>query len=151
MKKSNDSDTKRSNDAVIFCLSTIYLKRITLAVFAVFAVLVVLLITQNDPAPENKVGAPQTSKTGASFYLTTASKDVKQGAEFTFDVWSDSQEENVNAVQANINYPADKFDFVKVDGSGSAFELEAQATGGDGQVQIGRAHIGDLRGKLWRS
>ena len=47
----------------------------------------------------------------------------------------------VNAVQANLTYPSDKFDFLWISSSGSAFEITAEESGGGGSIKIGRGTI----------
>jgi hypothetical protein len=50
-------------------------------------------------------------------------------------------------LQANVTYPADTFEFIGIDASDSPFEISAQSSGGDGIVNIGRGHAGQLTGK----
>jgi hypothetical protein len=45
-----------------------------------------------------------------------------------------------------LTYPTDKFDFNSIDAKGSAFEVQAMSTGGDGKINIARGHIGDVKG-----
>lgn len=92
--------------------------------------------TANDSA--NKVGALSLEPTEGT---------VTTGKDLTFVVWVDSKDVPVNAVQANLNYPADKFDFVSIDSSGSAFTIQAEATGGDGKVSVARGQVGGVTGK----
>ncbi len=92
------------------------------------------------------LAAPRQSNVVALSLLPSSQK-ASIRAPFTVSIWEDSLTQSVNTVQANLNYAADKFDFVSIDATSSPFEIEAQATGGDGHVSIARAHIGSLSGR----
>jgi hypothetical protein len=57
---------------------------------------------------------------------------------FTVQVRENSGTTAVNAVQANFSYPANLVDFVSIDTTGSAFDIDAPSSGGSGQVSIAR-------------
>jgi hypothetical protein len=84
--------------------------------------------------------------TNATLYLTPSNQKVSAGKSLIMEVWMDAKNQPVNAVQANLIYPTDKFDYGGIDTNGSAFEIEAQSTGGNGQIKIARGHIGTLTG-----
>jgi hypothetical protein len=90
--------------------------------------------------------APKTSNQ-AILYVSPASLKVSSGNTLAIEIWMDAKSQPVNAVQANLSYPADKFDFSSVDNSGSAFEVAAQSDGGNGSIKIARGHVGSLSGK----
>lgn len=82
----------------------------------------------------------------ASLYVNPSSQKVSQGDTVTLEVWVDAKNQPVNAVQANLTYPTNKFKFKNIDPNGSAFEIEAQATEKKGVIKIGRGHIGEVKG-----
>jgi hypothetical protein len=114
----------------------------------------VVLLNSNSNSNKNesstKSPSPTSSVTGsgiANLYVAPADKQVSAGNPVTLEVWVDSGSDPVNAVQANLVYPADKFDFKSIDAKGSAFEVQALSTGGNGKVNIARGHIGELKGR----
>jgi hypothetical protein len=123
---------------------------ILLAALLVVGAAVLLNSNSNSNKDESsKTTSPSSTVTGvgnAKMYVTPSAKDVSTGSPVTLEVWVDSGSDPVNAVQANLSYPADKFDFQSIDTKGSAFEIQAVSTGGDGKVSIARGHIGELKG-----
>jgi|GEM_PF-3654914 len=124
----------------------------------VVAVVVVLLLVglalvlmHSSKNKNNTSGGSSVTTTvtngNAKLYIKPASQSVASGNSVTFEVWEDSGDLPVNAVQANLAYPADSFDFGSIDAKGSAFEVQAMATGGNGKVNIARGHIGNLKGE----
>ncbi len=98
--------------------------------------------------PKPKTAAPAVVESGtASLTLSPSSETVQKGKTLTISVFEDSGDKPVNAVQAVISYPADTFDFQSIDSTGSAFEIQAQATGGGGKVTITRGQQGSVIGK----
>jgi hypothetical protein len=93
-----------------------------------------------------QAAASSTSNSNAMLYLNPSSQKVGSGQTLTLEVWMDAKSQPVNAVQANLTYPVDKFDFAGIDTNGSAFEVEAQSSGGSGEVKIARGHVGALTG-----
>ncbi len=69
------------------------------------------------------------------------------GSTITADVWVNSSSESINAIQADLSYPVDKLQFVSIDGTSSAFSVQAQADGADGKVSIARGTIKPVTGK----
>ncbi len=76
-----------------------------------------------------------------------ATATTQNGQVATFSIWLDTGGQTVGALQANLTYPTDQYDFVSIDDSGSAFEIKAESTGGDGKVTIARGQIGGVTGK----
>ncbi len=105
----------------------------------IFAAVAGAIIFQASAAPRNS--------NMVSLSLDPSSQRVSNGTVLTVAIWENSNNIGVNAVQADLKYSADKFDFVSIDSAGSAFEIEAQAKGGDGTITIGRGHVGSLTGK----
>jgi hypothetical protein len=76
--------------------------------------------------------------------LTSADSFVKDSTA-TVAVVENSGSIAVNAVQANIMYPADKLEFIGID-STAAFAIEAESYGGVGQIRIARGALPDVVG-----
>jgi len=81
----------------------------------------------------------------ATLYLSLSSGSVVSGSTLTLYVYEDSGTEPVNAVQANLSYPASQLQFLSISSS-SAFSVVAQNTGGSGSVQIGRGALPSVTG-----
>ncbi|HEU4966496.1 MAG TPA: cohesin domain-containing protein [Candidatus Saccharimonadales bacterium] len=81
----------------------------------------------------------------AMLYLSPSSGTVINGNTLTVDVRENSGTEPVNAVQANMSYPASLLQFVGITSS-SAFSVAAQNSGGSGTVQIGRGALPSVTG-----
>jgi hypothetical protein len=71
-------------------------------------------------------------------YLNPASVVIGANGTFTVDVRENSSTTAVNAVQANFSYPTGLLTFVSIDTTGTAFSVQAENTGGSGQVRLGR-------------
>ena len=82
---------------------------------------------------------------GGNLYLSPASKIVPQGSVFSVSVRVSSTEP-INTVQANLSYPTDKVDFVSINTVGSAFDIQAENSGGGGLIKIGRGLVGVVTG-----
>jgi hypothetical protein len=117
----------------------------------VVAVVVALVNSNNSDKSESSKSSNSGSTQGASqtgkLYLKQSSQSVNTGDSLTYEVWVDTGGQPVNAVQANLTYPADMLDFSNIDAKGSAFEVQAMSTGGDGKVSIARGHIGEVKNK----
>lgn len=112
--------------------------RSRLSVFLVALTGVILFIAvQAIATPKNNT---------AILYINPDNVKIKAGKQVSLEIWMDAKSQPVNAVQANLTYPADKFEFGNIDTTGSAFEIEAESSGGDGQVKIARGHIGSVSG-----
>lgn len=77
-----------------------------------------------------------------TMYLSPASLSIDQGDTFSVAIRENSSTELVNAVQVDLNYDPADLDFVTVNGTGSAFGLEVENTGGGGLVRIVRGVTG---------
>jgi hypothetical protein len=89
---------------------------------------------------------PSTVASSAQLYLSPAKTSAASGANVTFQIHANSGTTSVNAVEADIAYPADKFDFVSIDDSASAFSIKAEASNSDGVVKIARGSTAALTG-----
>lgn len=81
----------------------------------------------------------------ATLYLSPASGSVQQGNNITIGVRVNTGGENVNAVQANLSYPDDKFEYISITTS-STFPLEVESSGGGGSVRIARGNFSGVTG-----
>lgn len=82
-----------------------------------------------------------------NFYLAPGSMTVTNGQTFSVGVRVNASS-GVDTAQANLSYPADKLDFLGLSYGGSAFEIQAQSSGGSGNIRMGRATIGSKSGDL---
>jgi hypothetical protein len=83
----------------------------------------------------------------ASLWLQPATQKAVAGSTVTAEIWVDTAKEQVNAIEADLNYPIDKLEFVGIDASSSAFSIQAQADGDSGKVTIARGNIKPVSGK----
>lgn len=81
----------------------------------------------------------------ANMYLTTPSNSVAKGHTISVGVHINSGSTAINAVQANLSYSSDKFDFVSIAPS-SVFPVESENSGGSGVVHIGRGTFNSVKG-----
>jgi hypothetical protein len=122
-----------------------------LVVLVLIAAAFVLQTKNNSDTEQNNGNGNASNSTysadgNAKLYLKPSNEQVNAGSPVTFEVWVDSGDKTINAVQANLTYPVDKFDFSSISANGSAFEIQAVSTGGNGKINIARGHIGDLKG-----
>lgn len=82
---------------------------------------------------------------GSAIYLSPSNRSLAKGATIAVAVRVNAAS-SVNAVQANLTYPADKLDYVSISYGGSAFGVQAQSAGGGGTVQIGRGSFDGVSG-----
>lgn len=77
-----------------------------------------------------------------NLYLTPGSLTGGVGSNVSVSVRTNITSDTVNAVQANLAYPADKLDFVSINAASSPFNIQAESTGGGGTVRIARGIVG---------
>lgn len=93
----------------------------------------------------NGMQGRHTSAQGTnSMYVTPASGTYAVGANYTLSVRINTTDQ-VNAVTADLTYSSN-LQFVSIDGSGSAFAIDASSSGGSGTVSINRATITPVSG-----
>lgn len=80
----------------------------------------------------------------ASMYLTRSKSTVYKNETVVIGVYMNSSDP-VNAVQANLSYPSSSLSFVSIS-PGSAFEIQAENSGGGGSVRIGRGTLSPKTG-----
>ncbi len=74
----------------------------------------------------------------SSLSVIPASSNVALGSTFTVTIRENSGIDTVNAVQADLTYPATKLQFNSIDVTSSAFSVQATNTGGAGTISIAR-------------
>lgn len=118
-------------------------------VFILIAILLVLFIAAAVVSRNQKAEAPAkvSSTTSTAGLKLEADTTVADSENVTVSIWEDSGGESVNAVQANISYPADQLEFINYDSYKSPFEIEAQNSQLDGSIIIVRGHKGSLTGR----
>ena len=84
----------------------------------------------------------------ASLYLAPGGATVSQGSTFSVSIRTNTGGASVNAVQANLTYPADKLNFLGIGTGGSAFGITAEGSGGGGSIKIGRGSVSAQSGDL---
>lgn len=93
----------------------------------------------------NGLNAATTNAQGTdSLYVTPASGSYAVGASFTVTVRVNTTDQ-VNAVTADLTYSSN-LQYISIDGSGSAFGIDASSSGGGGNVSINRATISPVSG-----
>jgi hypothetical protein len=71
--------------------------------------------------------------------LAPSSQRLQVGSEIGLAVKLNTNGQAVNSVQADLSYPTDKLEFVRIDTLNSAFGVSAPSSGGSGAVSIVRA------------
>lgn len=83
---------------------------------------------------------------GASISLTANKATVPAGGSLIIAVYMNGGGAPINAVQADLSYPASKLQYVGFSASGSAFEIGATSGGGDGSASLARGTISSVSG-----
>ena len=110
--------------------------KIILLLFAVgFAAIGAYLILQTSAAPKPR------SEAAVTLYVSPGSQQVSVGQTLQLAIKLNTNNQDVNAIQADLSYPADKFEFVKIDGANSLFNIDASSTGGNGTISIARGNL----------
>ena len=79
---------------------------------------------------------PNLTQAAGSIYLSPASATIAKDSYFSVSVRVNA--DTVDAVQANLSYPADKIDFTGLSYGGTGFEIQAEGSGGGGSIRIAR-------------
>ncbi len=86
------------------------------------------------------------SAAGASISLVANKSTVTNGGSLIVAVYMNGGGTAVNGIEADLSYTASKLQYVGVNFSGSAFEIGAAASGGNGAVVISRGTISPISG-----
>jgi hypothetical protein len=111
-------------------------KRFIIFFVALFAAIGVYALLQANAAPK--------TTPAVTLSISPASQRLSVGQVVGLSVKLNTNGQAVNAVQANLSYPSDKFDFDRIDGVGSAFEIEAEAINSSGLVKIARGSVSSV-------
>jgi chitodextrinase len=85
----------------------------------------------------------------ATMYIKTpTTTEIASGQNITVDVRINVGTETVNAVQADLSYPADRLEYKSVDATGSAFSVEAPTTASGGKLSIARGSTTPVTGDV---
>jgi hypothetical protein len=93
-----------------------------------------------------QTGASPKLQPAVTLALTPSSARLQRGDTLSLAITLDTNGQDVNAVEASVAYPADKLEFVSIDGTGSAFEVEAPVSQSAGLVTIPRGHYSAVNG-----
>ena len=129
-----------------FFRSPLHLLVLVMVIASLFALTLVIYDRKNNPT-DNQAANGTQARSGPSLSFSPAKQNVKAGESLTLSVWEDSGDTEVNAVQAKISFPTDKFEFVSTKAEASPFEIEAESSNNDGVVTIARGHVGTLTGR----
>lgn len=88
-------------------------------------------------------GNPMSGK----LVVSPSAQTVQTGQTLTVTVTVDSGAEPVNAVQANITYPKESLEFIKVDTMDTAYDVEAENKNVNGVVRLARGSTKPLTGE----
>jgi hypothetical protein len=121
--------------------------QLLLVIGALVILLGIVLYAANNSNSTPKSAPPSVSQNANStLRLSPASKTVTGGSNLSIQIWENSYDQKVNAVQANLAYDPAKLMFLNIDASSSAFKLEVPSSGGNGEVKIGRGQQTPLTG-----
>jgi hypothetical protein len=81
----------------------------------------------------------------ASLSMSANTSNLANGGTLNLAIYENSGDESVNAVEAKITYPTQKFDFLSVNNS-DAFSVVAQNTDTSGQLDIVRGALSPVKG-----
>lgn len=107
-----------------------------LAITLIFAFTASLILA---PTFAARGGVGKKSKQpSVGIYVTSNSNSVKNGGLLTVDIWTNSLDEQVNAVQAEVSYPASQLEVVDINSTDSAFSISAQEIAQNGLIKLAR-------------
>src|SRR5436190_8688456 len=91
-------------------------------------------------------GQLATAAGSATLSLSPASGNIANGSSLTIGIYENSGSTAINAVQANLNYPAASLSFVSITSSSSFPITGGDNSGAGGSVKISRATSSSLTG-----
>jgi len=72
----------------------------------------------------------------STLYFSPSSGNFSKGSTLNVNIYTNTEGENINAVQANFTYPSDKLQFINISTGGSVLTVIAEKQGGSGLVKI---------------
>jgi hypothetical protein len=103
------------------------------------------LITAGGVLMASTSNQPVGAQAANSLYLSSANGSYPVGSTFTVSIRENSSS-SVNAVEADLSYSTSALEYVSIDGSGSAFGIDASSTGGNGSVGVSRGSTNPVSG-----
>jgi hypothetical protein len=133
MKKTRSLFTrKRKTNGLNSVSSRPNISKRSLGLFVVlFAAIAAFVIFQVGAAPAAAV----------TLSLSPSSQRMQVGATLSIAIKLNTNGQSVNTVQASLSYAPDKFEFVSIDGTNSAFAIDAQSGGASGMITVARGSI----------
>jgi hypothetical protein len=120
-------------------------KILVVAVLLIFAVIIgatLIVVTGSNKSTsttsKTENSENQTQLPSASIALEPPQATTRAGELVTLSIYVDTGGNLVNAVKADIKYPTDKYEFIKIDDSESDFSVEAVGKEKDGLIIIER-------------
>ncbi len=104
--------------------------------FLVLPILIALIFTLSAKSAE-----------ASNLYLSTPSNQIQNGDSFQVDVRLNTQNEDLNAVQSNLNFPADKLEIVSITQTNS-FPILAEQTVSGGLIQLAQGSLSPVNGDV---
>lgn len=135
MKSSKSKITKKSTLKSSSSLAG-FNRGIVAAFAVIFAAIGTYLVLQTSAAPKNQPAV--------TLSLSPSSSTLRVGETLSLAVKLNTNGQAVNAVEAVVSYPSDRFEFVNVDSTGSAFTIEAPVSTSSGLITIPRGTTGSV-------
>ncbi len=82
----------------------------------------------------------------ATLYFSPSTGKYEQGSTLKVNVYTNTQGESINAVQANFSYPQDKLQFLSISTAGSVLSIFAEKVGGGGIVKVAGGNLEPFTG-----
>jgi hypothetical protein len=89
---------------------------------------------------------PTPAPGSATVSISPTSATATVGDTVSLALKENSGSTAVNAVQINYTYDTSKFSFIGFDGNASGFSIDANSTGTNGQIKLGRASVTPVTG-----
>jgi hypothetical protein len=86
------------------------------------------------------------STAGPTLYLSPSSQNFTIGQQYIVEVRENSGTTTVNALQANLSYPASLLTVAAIDSTASDFSVNAQSADLGGTIAIARGNVAPLSG-----
>jgi hypothetical protein len=93
-------------------------------------------------------GVAAASSSTSALTLEPSSGGYATGATVRVAVHLATGGNAINAVQANFSYPTAQLEFISIDTAGTAFDVGAPSTGGNGSVKIARGSLKAVNGNV---
>lgn len=124
---------------------TSYTKSLFIAiVIAVVGIGTIFFISKRS---DNQSTSTISATGNAALTLESSAPSVAVGQKVHVLVYSNSKDENANAVQAYVTYPSEQLKLVSINSDKSAYPIKASETSSNNTIQISRGVIGGLTGK----